>query len=579
MSGAFLMAEVPYGGNGFTLLLSAISKQRRMLAEVAQNAVPRSGSGADGTNIFVCRDVSQGDTGRQGSARLVLANVDLEQLDEQRLERLQWKLERFLDSLDALLPDVPQATGRDCGPVVSARLKEWEQELKVSQLPAVQALRAATDAAVPTKPDGIGKYVALVIAGLCLLGYWIGQRGGRTEGVAEDRDDTAEGVTAEPQTPDRLQSSSPQKTTELSLRGDLKPDTPSQKRKKLLPELLDEWRAQPLTVKEEIERLDAAWGTRSDAERQSVSGKEIAVWLGSLWWPDQAVGAGSDLGAEWQAAALQLVRLGEVANLQNFSGARGIASEIPAVRARFHQDVIRALQMARESQLIRHSAQIFQYNTPKGKALGDMIRLDVAVKTRLQESGLNKSVGESWQQVTTPPALSDAFTALMNIGGENSPALLQSVAEFRLLLKALNDVLGAKLSLTIHTESKSRRIESVSQSVDVTELLHVETLEIQGKERQYTLGGEKRARGTSTREYWRRLLTAGAGTEVKVSNFLKENRDPVDEVILELRRADGFNNAWFSSRDEFRKHLDSFDALLQQAKATVPGEVTGELRQ
>jgi hypothetical protein len=140
-------------------------------------------------------------------------------------------------------------------------------------------------------------------------------------------------------------------------------------------------------------------------------------------------------------------------------------------------------------------------------------------------------------------------------------------------------VLGAKLSLTIHTESKSQRIESVSQSVDVTELLHVETLEIQGEERQYTLGGEKRARGTSTREYWRRLLTAGAGTEVKVSNFLKENRDPVDEVILELRRADGFNNAWFSSRDEFRKHLDSFDALLQQAKATVPGEVTGELRQ
>jgi hypothetical protein len=584
VSGAFLMAEVPYGGNGFTLLLSAISKQRRMLAEVAQNAVPRSGSGADGTNIFVCRDVSQGDTGRQGSARLVLANVDLEQLDEQRLERLQWKLERFLDSLEALLPDVPQATGRDCGPVVSARLKEWEEELKVSQLPAVQALRAATDAAVPTKPHGIGKYAALVIAGLCLLGYWTGQRGGKPEGVAEDRDDTAEGVTAEPETPDRLHSGSSQRTTELSSRGDLKPDTPSKKRKKLLPELLGEWRRQTLTVKEAIERLDAAWGTRNDAERQSVSGQEIAVWLGSLWWPDQAVDAGSDLGAEWQAAALQLVRLGEVANLQNFSGARGIASEIPAVRARFHQDVIRALQMARESQLIRHSAQIFQYGTPKGKALGDMIRLDVAVKTRLQESGLNQSVGKSWQQVKTPPALSDAFTALMNIGDENSPALLKSVAEFQLLLQALNEVLGAELSLTIDTKNNSRTIESVRQSFDVMELLHVETLEIQGKDRQYTLGGEKRARGTSAREYWRRLLTVGDGTEVipsrvNVSNFLKENLDPVNEIALELRRADGSNNAWFSSRDEFRKHLDSFDALLQQAKATVPGDVTGELRQ
>jgi hypothetical protein len=162
--------------------------------------------------------------------------------------------------------------------------------------------------------------------------------------------------------------------------------------------------------------------------------------------------------------------------------------------------VIRALQMARESRLIRHSAQIFQYGTPKGKKLGDMIRLDVAVKTRLQESGLNQSVGKSWQQVTTPPALSDAFTALMNIGDENSPALLQSVAEFQLLLKALNEVLGAELSLTIHTKDNSiltkdnsRTIESVGQSFDVMELLHVETLEIQVKDRQYTLGGEKRA--------------------------------------------------------------------------------------
>ncbi|MGV2333776.1 MAG UNVERIFIED_CONTAM: hypothetical protein LVR18_26605 [Planctomycetaceae bacterium] len=76
----------------------------------------------------------------------------------------------------------------------------------------------------------------------------------------------------------------------------------------------------------------------------------------------------------------------------------------------------------------------------------------------------------------------------------------------------------------------------------------------------------------------------GDGTEVipsrvNVSNFPKENLDPVNEIVLELRRADGSNNAWFSSRDEFRKHLDSFDALLQQAKATVPGDVTGELRQ
>ncbi|MGV2333775.1 MAG UNVERIFIED_CONTAM: hypothetical protein LVR18_06520 [Planctomycetaceae bacterium] len=210
--------------------------------------------------------------------------------------------------------------------------------------------------------------------------------------------------------------------------------------------------------------------------------------------------AGSDLGRSGRQQPCNWFALAKWRICRIFSGARGIASEIPAVRARFHQDVIRALQMARESRLIRHSAQIFQYGTPKGKKLGDMIRLDVAVKTRLQESGLNQSVGKSWQQVTTPPALSDAFTALMNIGDENSPALLQSVAEFQLLLKALNEVLGAELSLTIHTKDNSiltkdnsRTIESVGQSFDVMELLHVETLEIQVKDRQYTLGGEKRA--------------------------------------------------------------------------------------
>lgn len=580
MSGAFLMAEVPYGGNGFTLLLSSVSRQRRALAEAAQNAVPRSGSGADGTNIFVCRDVSQGDTGRQGSARLVLANVCLSQLDSQRLERLQWKLERFLDSLDALLPDIPRATGRDCGPVVSVTLREWEEELKAAQLPAATELLEAADGAVPTEPDRVRKYAVFVIAVVCLLGYWTARRGSKPA----DRGDAATGVHAESDTPDRGQQSGSQQIGEIGPRVDLKPDAPSKKRKKVLSDLLDEWRTQTVTVEEALERLDAAWSVRSETERQSVSGQEIAGWLGSLWWEEPAADGRSDLEAEWQAAASKLTRLGEVADLQSFSGASGVASKIPAVRARFNQDVIRALQEARGSRLIMHSTQIFQYGGPGANSLKDMIRLDVAVTNKTAVKDAEEPARESWRQVPTASKLDGAFNALQGFGSENPETLHRSLVEFQLLLKALDELLGAELLLTIHTEKSNtfgsiQPVDSAEQLFSVLDLLHCETLETEVGEREYLLGGEKRARGVSAREYWRSLLTLGDGTRnhpsrVQITNFRKENRDPVDLVTLELRRGHGSNEDWFRSRDEFRKRLKSFDASLQEAKATLPGDVT-----
>ncbi len=584
MSGAFLMAEVPYGGNGFTLLLSSVSRQRRTLAEAAQNAVPRSGSGAEGTNIFVCRDVSQGDTGRQGSARLVLANVSLSQLDSQRLERLQWKLERFLDSLDTLLPDIPQATGRDCGPVVSVALREWEEELKVAQLPAATELLDATYGAVRTEPYRVRKYAAIVIVVFCLLGYWTAQRGSQPADVAAERGDAATVVQAESDTPDRGQQSGSQQIGEFGPRDDRRPDAPSKKRKKVLSDLLDEWRTQTVTVEEALEKLDAAWSVRNETERQSVSGQEIAGWLGSLWWQEPAADGRSDLEAEWQAAASKLTRLGEVANLQSFSGASGVASKIPAVRARFHQDVVRALQEARGSRLIMHSTQIFQYGGLSANSLKDMIRIDVAVANKPAVTDVEEPARESWRQVRTAASLDGAFNALQGLCSENPETLHRSLVEFQLLLTALDELLGAELLLTIHTEKSNtfgsiQQVDSAEQAFSVLDLLHRETLETEVGEREYLLGGEKRAREFSAREYWRSLLTQGDGTRnnpsrVKITNFRKENRDPVDVVTLELQRGRGPNEDWFRSRDEFRKRLKSFDASLQEAKSTVLGDVT-----
>jgi len=582
VSGAFLMAEVPYGGNGFTLLLSEVSRQRKSLAEAAQNAVPRSGTGADGTNIFVCRDVSQEDTGRLGSARLVLANVDLTQLDADRQERLLWKLGMLLDNLDALLPDVPRLTGRDCGPVVSVRLKEWEEELKVAQLPAAQELREVTQVATPVEPHGRGKYVALVIGALCLLGYWIARGAGKPQDVAADSDNTAAAASAEPDAPQSPQQNAPPQLRELSFNNDPQPDTQTKKRRKNLSELLEEWQAKPMSVEAAIKNLDAAWSARSDAEKNSVDKQQIADWLASLWWPQPTAGADGGLEAEWKAAASRLIQLSKVADLQSFSGATGVASKISAVRTRFHQDLFRALKSARESRLINHSAKIFRYGTLPINDLSEIITLDVAVPARSTGTVVSKSASAGWQKVATPEDLPVAFTVLQDFGNGKPEALFRSIKQFQLLLQVLDQVLIAKLQLTVETIAPERfgdlQIESKEQSFDVLELLHCETLKVEVGERYYTLGSvnsaqvsKKNAHLISSRQDWRQLLTESGRNQQtpfrkKLTSFQKENRDPVDEIILELKRGSGDNNGWFQNRDKFRELLNTFDESLLEAE-------------
>ncbi|MFM7039767.1 MAG: hypothetical protein ACKO2L_18835 [Planctomycetaceae bacterium] len=585
MSGAFLMAEVPYGGNGFTLLLSEVSRQRKSLAEAAQNAVPRSGTGADDTNILVCRDVSQEDTGRLGSARLVLANVDLTQLDADRQERLLWKLGMLLDNLDALLPDVPRLTGRDCGPVVSVRLKEWEEELKVAQLPAAQELREVTQVATPVEPHGSGKYVALVIGALCLLGYWIAGGAGKPQDVAADSGNTAATASAEPDAPQSPQQNAPQQLRELSFNNDPQPDTQTKKRRKNLSELLKEWQAKPMPVEAAIKNLDAAWSARSDAEKNSVDKQQIADWLASLWWPQPTAGADGDMEAEWKAAASRLIQLSKVANLQSFSGATGVASKISTVRTRFHQDLFLALKSARESRLINHSAKIFRYGTRQDIVLTKMISLDVAVPARSTGTADSQSASAGWQKVATPEDLPVAFTVLQDFGNGKPEALFRSIDQFQLLLQVLDQVLIAKLQLTVETIAPERfgdtQIESKEQSFDVLELLHCETLKVEVGGRYYTLGSvnsaqvsKKNAHLISSRQDWRQLLTESGSNQPtpfrkKLTSFQKENRDPVDEIILELKRGSGDNNDWFQNRDKFRKDLDKFDESLLKAKGEL----------
>ncbi len=599
MSGAFLMAEVPYGGNGFTLLLSAVSRQRRLLAEAAQNAVPRNGSGAEGTNIYVCRDVLQADTGRRGSARLVLVNVKLEDLDASRRERLEWKLEQLIQSLDDLLPDVPQTTGRECGPVVSGRLGGWEEELRVAHLPAAQALEQMTTGGRPTisDPPGRGRIFAVVAAGLLsLLGYWISLPGGKPHDVAADVQETLESPPKEADTGMGLQRVTPESAGKLSPHT-ATPPASVQKTQKPLTVVLGEWKGQQLTVGEAIGRLNAEWIKRQGSAGSSSDGQNIADWLGDLWRyepraDEPRAAEPNDVETDWAAAATHLKRLGEAAGSQDFLGDTGLAARIPAVRKRFDQDLRLALRKARDSQLVRNAARIFRYQTDdwNGKTdfLNEMALLDVAVSSAAGATKNEVPEAVEWRQIFTADSLGDAFAAIRNLGGENPQGPYLLAGDLQVLLSGLDNLLAGKLLLRIHRMELTLRGQKQGKSAEkmfrVLDLLHSEIVELEIDDRVYTLGSYPSGRGTMrlspTREKLRSLLTMDATLErrrpsVLFTQFRKDNQDPTDSISLEFRDADGSNAEWIKRREEFRAQLKGFDQLLKNVEADAPGDVTG----
>jgi hypothetical protein len=544
------MAEVPYGGNGFTLLLSSVSRQRRWLAEAAQNAVPRVGSGAEGSNIFVCRDVSQADTGRQGSARLVLANVDLPQLDEQRLERLQWKLERFVDSLDDLLPDIPQVTGRDCGPVVSARLREWEEELKVAQLPAGQTLRgerAAEGAATTALPLSGWKSAACVIAMLCLLGYWILWQVEKPKEVAVEAETASAGMStiAESEAVVGVQQSGVEPKAEQSLRIDRKIAS-GRRELKPLAELVREWKDQKLTAVEGVKRLDSELGRRGWRPVSEDEEQEIVNWLGGLWWQDLQSQETVSLLENWTATQRNLIELGSVADLQAFHSLKNTS---PKIGNRFSRDVLRALRDVRNSRLLKNVGEIWQ-NPPKVSHVpqdksGTRDKLGLTERWALDVAVQDES-DKSWKQLSYEAATK----ALQSI--ENSKGI-KVATQLNQLLGKLHELLQTTVIVSIKVRRKKGGIDKSfeeSQQVTALELLHSETLfEEQGAE---VAPGTKP--GLSLRQYWRPLLTDGIKSK-KIGELTTIELPDTDE-----------NAAWFKSRDELLKQFQEFDQSLHEAE-------------
>ena len=175
----FLTAQVPYGTKGFTFLLGHLTYAHRKLTEEAMGTVQGSGQGADAKRIWFRGWVAQQDTGREGWATLVIANVAVNELDPKKLERLQWKLSQLNHSLADALASAGAQTAQAGNYLEAPRLREWEVELEVAQLPSAGAGPVDHDLlnTHSQTPKRARWRSAVVVIGLVLLSVFLWKTG------------------------------------------------------------------------------------------------------------------------------------------------------------------------------------------------------------------------------------------------------------------------------------------------------------------------------------------------------------------------------------------------------------------
>ncbi|MEI7702124.1 MAG: hypothetical protein WCK86_20170 [Planctomycetia bacterium] len=175
----FLTAQVPYGTKGFTFLLGHLTYAHRKLTEEAMGTVQGSGAGADAKRIWFRGWVAQQDTGREGWATLVIENVAVNELAPEKLERLQWKLSQLNHSLADALASAGAQTAQAGNYLEAPRLREWEVDLEVAQLPSAGA--------GPVDPDLFKEHsqtpkralyrISVIVIGLVLLSVFLWKTG------------------------------------------------------------------------------------------------------------------------------------------------------------------------------------------------------------------------------------------------------------------------------------------------------------------------------------------------------------------------------------------------------------------
>ena len=486
----FLTAQVPYGSNGFTMLLSTVSKVHRQLAEDAIAAVPRVGDGMDDTRIYICRSASQEDTGRSGSACLMLTHVDVTQLDEKKRERLKWKLSVLFEDLEDAWKQVPPTSSRDCGPVESPKLREWERELGVDELPPARNMPIAETEPVPNRGQRLFFWLgcSVLVAMFTMLVLRLSEWNVGSGPVVETKHEETK--------PEQVSQPTDIKTVpDLSTNASVKQPPPKQR--KPLSQLIAEWRkdkpdkpANTIPAVAELVMLAAELKKRPSSKEDKA---EVKRWLEESF--QLSVPPSADMAAEWKSVSSQLAGLAEVAK----------NPVMQLIDEQISRDVlnhlfIEALRKVLGSQFIRNVKSHCE-DPPPGQTVEFMSRtkLDIAIKAEQQRHGPRPGSNRTERSLETVEPNTPEWKLPVNDSVIES---IQTFASYRgnggdtqevqTLLETLNLIsdLKAVISVSEMSEPGGRKQETGELGFaedPVLQMLHANTLQVRIGNRSRTV--------------------------------------------------------------------------------------------
>ena len=134
----FMIAEIPYGPNGFTTLIPELGADYKSIGEEALSRLPSTGVGSTNDTIkdaiFVSRLKRQSDSGREGRECLAIIGVNVNRMKKDVVERIEWKLGQLLETLEEEVSSIENISRR-LNVIEFPLLLRWQEDLKVAKLP------------------------------------------------------------------------------------------------------------------------------------------------------------------------------------------------------------------------------------------------------------------------------------------------------------------------------------------------------------------------------------------------------------------------------------------------------------
>ena len=555
MNRPFLTAQVPYGNNGYTVLLSAVTPFHRQLAERALDAVPTVGAGVRENLIFVCREVSQKDTGRQGAASLIVTNIDVSSLQSSQCESLLRKLDLLIDSLEDLWKAAPPTSGRDCGPVQSSELQQWETDLKLDRETAAEK---TTDASTPITAPGWGRTRSILAVGVLLAALAATILWPDSDPVESTIEPVGTGDSDAVATVSSAEAGI--RKTEIS--GARKPVAQLTSLRQQLEAKWDKQNGKQnarLAVKIAVDVLQNVNEKLSEEQKQ-----EIRDWLNTRFQMPPTVSNevvsqtdSSNMGSQWDQIVAKIDDLGNVIFERDRQTLEKKISEnvITDPLLNLFQELLDTTWL----QNIR-------------KTCDTSVQLDFAARSQIDIAfkSAQKSGGTSEWHLPNAGAAINAIDKFGNYQPGNT-SLKASLASMKKLLTHLIGIETCRVNIRISkvkvsdnfTGQKIRpRADATVLEISVLNALHSETLDIGNVAgSNYTLG--------QCRQYIRPLVT-GELPRKKTTNYESdEGDDDRYSLWLEFDASDKTNKKWFEHK---QKTLE----LLGAAQRSLPGQLAGQ---